>query len=260
MTRLLLKSSTSGRFYQLVIKNNGKLYLSRVLSGVTADHLTLLKDRCLINTARNAAFTFGVKDTDLNNPLVILSVVENIGLGRAYFLLETPNGREWEVTCTQSGVYKIKALTIDWPRAQSPILVEDAAGVPWRFEVSEGGILQATSDPSERHRRRITLLSQDGTMAFAISVDTAGVISVTDVPLADARYYDAELVSPTGIRWLLRIDADGILYTDTEWEDATHRADDEWTVLIAERTGQLYIVDPRVPPPGTPGRRYARGW
>jgi predicted secreted protein len=260
MNRLLLKSTTSGRFYQLRLKNNGRLYLSRLIDGVTNDDLTLIKDRCLVNTARSAAFAFGIKDTDLANPLVSLVQVDNIHLGRAYFLLDSPNGSEWEVTCTQDGVYKIQKLSVDWPRAQTPIL-SDPSGLAWRFEVDDGGTLQVVSDPAELHRRDVKLLSQDGTMAFTVSVDTAGTLTVSDIPIEQARYYDAELVSPNGIRWVLRVDQNGVLFTDSEWEDATHRPDDEWTVLIAERTNQLYVVDARVPPPGSPGAaRYAGGW
>lgn len=261
MERLLLKSSTSGRIYQLRLKNNGRMYLSYQPSGIVDADLTLLKDRCLLNTARSAAFAFGIKDTDLANPLVTLTQVDNIHLGRAYLLLETPDGREWEVTCTQSGVYQVIALTTDWPRAQAPILA-DAAGIPWRFEVADDGTFQLTSDPAELHRRNVNLLSQDGVAAFGLSVDTDGVLTVTDLPTEQASFYDVELLSPSGIRWLLRIDANGILYTDSEWENAvSNRPDDEWTVLIAERTNQLYVVDARVPPPGSAGAaRYAGGW
>jgi len=254
MTSLVLKSATSGRYYRLRLNNQGKLFLGQIASGVTDAHLTLLNDRSLVNTGRDAAFTFGVKDTDLNNPILILKQLDNIHIGRAYFLLQSPNGREWEVTCTQSGVYKIKALTVDWPRAQAPIL-EAPDLKRWRFEVDAGGVLQVTHDPSEMHHRTVNLLSQDGTTAWTITVDNNGVMSVSDVPLDQARFYECELVAPTGERWLLRVDENGILYSDSEWQDAINRADDEWTVLIAERTGQLYVVDPRIPPPGAAGRR-----
>ncbi len=260
MTSLVLKSATSGRLYRLSLNNLGRLSLAYVPSGLTDQSVTLLKDRALVNTARSAAFVFGVKDTDLANPLVVLTQLDNIHIASAYLILESPNRREWEVTCTQSGVYRIYALSSEWPRAQRPI-VSDPAGVPWRFEVDAAGQFQVTSDPAELHRRNCTILSIDGSTAFRLDVNTDGILSPTEVSRDGVRFYDAELVAPTGERWLLRVTSEGILYTDSEWQEAVNRPDDEWTVLIAERTGQLYVVDPRVPPPGASGaRRVVNGY
>ena len=245
---MILRSASSGRYYEIRLKNSGLLYLVYRPDGLTPESVTLIKDRCLINAARNAAFVFGVKDTDLANPVITLTQHDNIHLGRAYVLFTSPNQREWEVTCTQSGVYKIKALTIDWPRARTPILSDTVTGRPWTFYASAGGELSLTDTPTD-HRQSCVLKSQDGTAAFQLTVAN-GIVQVSDpLPVSAATFYDVELVSPEGLHWLLRVDQNGVLYVDSEWEDALNRAGDEWPLLLADKRGTMYCVDSRFPPP-----------
>lgn len=254
---MILQSATSGRRYNLTVRNTGGLVLSRTADGATP---TNFHDRCLVTEARTRAYSFEVTDADLNNPLVVLRQREVLQ-GRAYTLLSSPNGREWEVTCPQDGVYRVRALSTDWPKAQSPVLT-DATGLPWRFEVGDGGIYQVTSDPSEVVRRTAKLKTQDGTLAFEITVDPNGILTATDLPFAtDAQFFDIELLGPTGTRWLLRVDNAGTVYLDSEWQDSYDNGD-EWPLLIADRQGTLYCVDTRFPPPigglggrGGPARR-----
>lgn len=245
---MILRSASSGRYYEVRLRNSGRLYLVYRSNGLTPDHVTPLKDRCLINAARTAAFHFSVKDTDLANPLITLVQQDNLHLARAYVLFTSPNQREWEVTCTQSGVYTIKALTIDWPRARTPILDDTVAGGPWTFLTNAGGDLSIIDTPTD-HRQSCVLKADDGSCAYRLTVSN-GLIQVSDPLAAGASpYYDAELVSPEGLHWLLRVTAAGILYTDTEWEDAINRAGDEWPLLLADKRGTMYCLDSRFPPP-----------
>ena len=251
---MILQSATSARFYEIYVKNHGLVSLKRVY--VQPDQVTPFRDRTLINDERTKAFTFAIKDTDLSNPLIVLKQHENIHIGRAYAILQSPNGREWELTCRGDGLYKIKGLTIDWPRAQAPILA-DPSGVRWRLEVNNGGELLATSDPAALEYRPIALTTQDGTLAYEITVDVNGLLTVTDTALSNALYSEAELVAPDGTRWLLRVDNDGVLYLSDEWQ-AT-RSTDEWPVVLATGWGLLYVVDARFGPPIS-GYGYRRGW
>lgn len=251
---MILQSRTSGRTYELALRNTGGLFLSRI--SVTPDAITPFRDRCLVNDARTNAYSFEINDADLNNPLVVLRQ-QDVLLGRAYTTLFSPNGREWELTCTQDGVYRVKALSTDWPKAGTPILA-DPTGLPWRFEVGDDGLYQVTSDASEVHRRTVRLKTQDGLQAYQITVDAAGMLSVSDLPFpTDAQFYDAELIGPTGTRWLLRVDPAGVLYLDSEWQDAIDQGD-EWPLLLADYAGTLYCVDTRFPPP-VGGYRSGRG-
>jgi hypothetical protein len=245
---MILRSASSGRYYEVQLRNSGLLYLVYRPSGLTPDHVTHVKDRCIINAARTAAFVFNVKDTDLAHPLITLTQHENIHLGRAYVLFSSPNQREWEVTCGQSGVYHIKALTIDWPRARAPIVSDSVAGGPWSFLVSDGGEFSIADTPTD-HLQSCILKSQDGTVAYQVTVAN-GIIQVSDpLPSDYTAFYDAELVSPNGLHWLLRIDQNGIIYVDTEWQDAINRPGDEWPLLLADKRGTMYCLDSRFPPP-----------
>jgi hypothetical protein len=250
---VILQSATSQRFYDIYVKDTGLVSVKRVY--VPADRVTPVRDRTIINDERTKAFIFSIKDTDLANPLIILSRHENIHIGRAYLLLNSPNGREWEVTCRGEGTYKIKGLSLDWSRMAAPVLL-DPAGLPWRFEANAAGEFQVTQDAGEIHRRRAFLKSLDGTTAWEITVDTDGILSVTDTALANAPYSDAELIAPDGTRWLLRVDSSGVLYLSDEWQ-AT-RNGDEWPLLLAGRGGLLYVVDARFPPPFGNSRRGRR--
>lgn len=246
-TRMILRSATSGRYYETQVRNSGLIYLVYRPNGLTPDHVTPIKDRCLINAARTAAFHFSVKDTDLANPLITLVQQENLHLARAYVLFTSPNQREWEVTCTQSGVYTIKALTIDWPRARTPIVDDAVAGGPWTFLVN--GVELAVGDTPTDHRQSCILKAQDGTVAYQLTVSN-GLIQVSDpLPASASPYYDVELVTSDGTHWLLRVDANGILYLDTEWQDAINRPGDEWPLLLADKRGTMYCLDSRFPPP-----------
>ena len=77
--------------------------------------------------------------------------------------------------------------------------------------------MDVTSDPSENHHREVILRAQDDSKAWKITVGTDGILSVTDddVSLADAKYWDFEMVSPLGERWSLQVDKDGILKVDS---------------------------------------------
>lgn len=254
---MILRSLTSGRYYEPYLKNSGLISLIYRPAGFTPDHVARIHERCLINTARTKSFYLGVKDTDLANPLLTLTQHENVHLGRPYILFTSPNGREWEVTCTQDGVYRLKALTIDWPRARSPIIPDDTTGTPWTFVVNDGGEHQL-SDQATDHRQSCILKAQDGSCAYRLTI-AGGILQVSDaLPATDARFYDAEMISEDGTHWLLRIDQNGILSVDSEWEDAINRAGDEWPLLLADRRGTMYVVDSRFPPP-LPGFAQPRG-
>ena len=255
---MILRSLTSGRYYEPYLKNSGLISLIYRPSGFTPDHVARIHERCLINTARTKAFYFGVKDTDPDNPLTTLTQHENVHLGRPYSLFHSPNGQEWEVTCTQDGVYRVKALTIDWARARSPILEDTLApGTFWTFIVANDGEYSISDQPTQ-HKQDCILRAQDDSAAYRLTV-AAGIIQVSDpLPVTDARYYDAELLSEDGTHWLLRVDGDGILSISSEWEDAINRAGDEWPLLLADRRGTMYVVDSRFPPP-LPGFAQPRG-
>ena len=254
---MILESRTSGRTYALTVRNTGILSLAR-----TADpNATQLPNRCLLNAARSAAFSVEVKDTDLLHPLITLRQ-RDLGLGRPALTLLSSNGREWELCCTVDGIYKVKSLSTDWMKAAAPIL-DDPNMVAWRFEVSNDGIYQVTSDATTPVRRSAKLLTSDGTVAYEITVDSNGVLAVSDpLPPAAARYAEIELIAPSGFRYLLRVDPNGVLYIDDEWQIANDQAE-EWPLLLADRGGTLYCVDARFPPPigaGGRSRTMRRPW
>ena len=241
---MIVESLTSGRTYAIRIKNSGIVTLTRTANDES--NITSLMNRTLLNQTRTAAFSFDVKDTDLSNPVIVLRQ-RGIGMGRAYVTLLSPNEREWEVFVAQDGVYKVRALATEWPTAHVPILT-DPSGVPWRFEVADGGIYQVTSGTTVTERRDAFLLTQDGKRAYQITAGIDGLLSVSDpLPPSAAQHYDILLVSPSGFHYLLRVDNDGVLYIDEEWQLAQDQAD-EWPLLLLERRGTLYCVDARYPP------------
>ena len=255
--RMILRSLTSGRYYEPYLKNSGLISLIYRPAGFTPDHVARIHERCLINAARTKSFYLGVKDTDLAHPLLTLTQHENVHLGRPYILFTSPNGREWEVTCTQDGVYRLKALTIDWPRARTPILTDAVTGTPWTFVATDDGELHISDLPTQ-HRLSCILRAQDDSAAYRLTV-AGGIIQVSDpLPVTDAVYYDAELISEDGTHWLVRVDGQGILSVNSEWEGAIHREGDEWPLLLADRRGTMYVVDSRFPPP-LPGFAQPRG-
>lgn len=254
---MILRSLTSGRYYEPYLKNSGLISLIYRPSGFTPDHVARIHERCLINTARTKSFYFGVKDTDPDNPLITLTQHENVHLGRPYILFHSPNGQEWEVTCTQDGVYRVKPLTIDWARAGTPILEDTITGTAWTFLVTNDGEQRLSDEPTQ-HRRQCVLRAQNDACAYRLTV-VGGIVQVSDpLPASDAVHYDAELVSEDGTHWLLRVDQDGILSVASEWEDAINRRGDEWPLLLADRRGTMYVVDSRFPPP-LPGYAKPRG-
>ncbi len=176
---MILRSLTSGRYYEPYLKNSGLISLIYRPSGFTPDHVARIHERCLINTARTKSFYFGVKDTDPDNPLITLTQHENVHLGRPYILFHSPNGQEWEVTCTQDGVYRLKALTIDWPRARTPILEDTMTGTPWTFLVDQRR-RAATLRPADATRRQAACFAHRTTPAAYRLTVVGGIVQVSD--------------------------------------------------------------------------------
>lgn len=240
------QASTGLKFY-LELTNNGVLKLR----GPVISEVTPTRRITLVSKDRTIAYRLGV-DSSAEPLITVSDHPAEFGAFEDLYVF-SPNGREWTIQVNAAGILSIKALGSEWSRGGVPIL-KDSTGIPWRIGVADGGVMDVTSDPSENHHREVVLRSQDDSKAWRITVDTDGILSAEDdgVTLADAKYWDAEMVSPLGERWSLQVDKDGILSVDSISDIINQR--DTWTLVMERTNGVLFVVDERFRSPWQGGR------
>lgn len=236
----ILTQSSTGLNYYLEITNAGTL----AAKATTTDAATSLRNVTLVADDDTQAYRLGLDAS--NPPLVTVTAMDSAAFGNFKELpVWSPNGREWKVTVDNAGNLTVTGTGLDWTKMGRPI-VEDVNGVPWRFQVQDGGIYEVTSDHTENVLRQpLILRAQDDSKAWKVTVGIDGVLSVTDdnVSLSDTELYEAEIISPGGMRWHLQVAASGVLSV-TSVDDLIN-ARFSWPLLLARRDRTLYCVDNR---------------
>ena len=233
--------------------------------GTTTDAPTPLSRLRLVDPTGHAGYKIGLNSDA--TPVVTATPLDSARDGNYQDLsVWAINGREWNIRVTAGGTITATAIASDWPtllrpqtdRAGHPIpssLSGVFDGATWSLTVNEGGVM-LTEGPSHHpitQGQRMNLLSNDGTVSYELAYITGGVLfTLGPNDAANAQHYDALLVSPSGLRFSLSVDANGVLFIDNGLEDID--AQNEWPLVMQSRSGILYVVDKRFPPPVPGGR------
>lgn len=228
--------------------------------GTTTDPPTPLARLKLVDPTGQAAYRIGL---DGSTPPLVTATALTPASSATHKDLPVwgINGREWNLRVTSAGSITIKAIATDWPMAQQPRIL-DTDGKLWQLNVTDAGIMETdgpTVLPIMQSTGLVKLRADDDSGSFQVTVDTAGILYVEGPnDVNDAQHYETLLISPTGFRFPLSVDAAGLLSIDASMQEID--AQDQWPLVLQWRTGVLYVVDSRfrAPVPRGSGRGYGR--
>ena len=89
--------------------------------------------------------------------------------------------------------------------------------------------------------------STNKTFARRLIVSNAGIWSLTDIPLNEARVDEVEFVSPAGVQWVLGLGDDEHLYTEL-FTDTAHK-NRRVVTTIMHKGKHVWVADNRFPVP-----------
>lgn len=256
-------AQANGKRWWLQVTNQGALDTARL----TDADLTPIRRLKMIDTNETTAYTLTLSNDAV--PVLVVTPLASVALGNHKDLpIWSPNGREWTLQIV-NGVVTLTPLSIAWPTMvpiggmpshrpglpyQFPdIAIVDDKNILWRILVTDGGLweIQNEQDLPIKHLSHCALWTQGDEQPFQITVNTEGLLTVTDAPLTTPKLYEIVLISPSGLFYVLQgqdVAGDVILEVSNSIQDAMDNRD-EWPLMIAQNGRYIYISDDRFPPP-----------
>lgn len=257
-------AQANGKRWWLQVTNQGTLDTARVTD---ADLTPIRRLKFVDATTDATAYQLGLSNDAV--PVPTLTTLADASLGNHKDLpIWSPNGREWTMQVV-NGVLTVSPLANTWntmvpvgglptsipgvPYQFPDIAIQDSAGILWQILVTDGGLweVQNQMDLPVKSLSHCALWTQDDTIPFQITVNTEGLLTVTDAPLTTPKLYEIVLVSPSGLFYILQgqnVGGDVILEISNAIQDSMDNRD-EWPLMIAQNGRYTYIADDRFPPP-----------
>lgn len=262
----IIRQVSSGLNWYLELTNAGVLRAG----GTTTDAPTPLTRLRLVDPTGAAAYQLGLSSDAV--PTVTATVLSAPREANYQDLsVWSVNGREWNVRVTSAGSLTITAIDAHWPMLESQKgglghgIPSSSDGVfdrgVWRFIVNDAGVTSMSGQefPQILDAERISIRSDDETCSWQLACTPIGTLYVLGPNhVDDAQYHEVLLQSPNGLRFPMSVDAAGTLFIDTGMAEIDTQ--NQWPLIMQQKSGILYVVDSRFrsPTAGGRGRGYGR--